>query len=333
MMVGLVWIGTVVFLLTYAAASAGAYGPQTFSSGRAMVAGSVVTTDAGDVVGVRVQLQPLVSGPVLIVYTDSFGHFSFQDVPPGNYAIVISVPGYHMVNRQVEVGEGSAFGLEFMLTPLNSGKAFSNGSTTVSVRQMLIPGKARKEFNKAVSSQEHGKTDDAIEHWQKSIKIFPQYAESYMQLSKVYANRGDFARATEAAIRAIGIDGKSADPYEFLGYVYLKEKDFPKARDAFANAVKLSDSDWFSQFWLGQLLLDERDAQGAYPHLRLASQLNPQIPEIEIALYDDLLMLDRPKEALVEIDDFLARFPNSPLAAKARVQRNQLARSLDGKQH
>jgi tetratricopeptide (TPR) repeat protein len=280
---------------------------------------------------VLVRLQQARGGLVQTTTTDTFGKFTFTGVPTGEYSIVIRAASYEPANWPVEVNTTPILGLMVTLRPVGPRVAqlgLANGAESVSVRQLLISGKALHEYQEAIESANRGKSDDAIKHWKKSIKIFPQFAESYMQLSKAYAIQGDFARATEAANRAIEIDGKSAAPYEFLGYVYLREKDFPKAEEAFANAVRLSDSRWLSQFWLGKILLREKDGQSAYPHLLRASQLNPGIPEVEIALYDNLLMLGRGKEALAEIDDFLARFPDSPLATKARAQRNRLVKVL-----
>ena len=215
------------------------------------------TTVASALPPVRVQLESRVGGPVHTVFSDDSGHFSFYGVPQADYVIVIDIPGYHTVNQPVEVGEASVVGLEVMLKLVDSrgtsGESSSNGSATVSVRQLRIPEKARKEFRKRIESQARGKTDEAIKHWEKSIQIYPQFAESYMELSKVYANRGDFAHATKAANRAVEIDGKDAAPYAYLGFVYLKAKKFAKAMEAFQNSVHFSDSLWFSQFWLGDL--------------------------------------------------------------------------------
>jgi tetratricopeptide (TPR) repeat protein len=245
---------------------------------------------------------------------------------------VIEVDGYETGTWPVEIGFGSLLGLTFSLTRSTSGsqpaKTSPKNSKTVSVRQLLIPKKAREEYQKAVESEAHGKTDEAVKHWKKSIKIYPQYAESYMQLSRIYADRGDFAGATAAAERAVAIDGKNTRSYTSLGYVYLKEKNIPKAKEAFEQAVRLSDADWFSQFWLGQILLVKKDPQAAYPHLLRASQLHPEMPDVYVLLYNDLLMLGRGKEALAQLDQFLKRFPGSPLAGKAREKRKALAKSL-----
>ena len=282
--------------------------------------------------GVPVQLQANEGGLAETANTDPSGHFTFGGLRPGSYTIVIKVDGYETGTWPVEIGYGSLLGLTFPLTPSTSGKGPAKtspkNSKTVSVRQLLIPKKAQKEYRKAVESEAHGKIDEAIKHWKKSITIYPKYAESYMQLSRVYANRGDFPGATAAAERAIAIDGKNARSYASLGYVELKEKNIPKAKEAFAHAVRLSGGDWFSQFWLGRILLVDKDPKDAYPHLLRASQLHPQIPDVYILLYNDLLMLGHRREALAQLDQFLKRFPKNPLAEKAREKRKVLANSL-----
>lgn len=304
----------------------------------AQVGGTVRTRLAGPLPMARVTLRSYSGGLPQSTLTDRFGQFSFDRVPVGSYEIVVRAFGYAPARRSIEVSAaGPMFGLFFTLRPTgnrnSAAKRSPNGSSVVSVRQLRIPGKARREYQEGLDCAARGKTGDAIKHWKKSIRIFPPYAESYMQLSKVYANRGDFADATSAANHAVQLDGKSADPYRFLGYVYVKEKRFPNAEAAFARAVRLSDSDWLSQFWLGKLLLEEKRARKAYPHLLRASQVNPEIPEIDIALYNDLLMLARPKGALARLDDFLNRFPKNPLAAVARAKRKQLRDALSNEKH
>ncbi len=300
--------------------------------GASQVSGSVSGEHGLPLRAARVQLQSVDGGFARTTYSDSSGHFSFDNVREGSYVVAIEASGYQTGTWSVQVGYTSLFGLSFSLVPKASGSTPAGtspkGSNTVSVRQLLIPRKARKEYQKAAESEARGKTGEAIRHWKKSIKIYPQYADSYMQLSRVYANQGDFASATAAAKRAVALDGNSADAYTYLGYAYLKDQDFPNAQKAFQHAVRLSNSDWFSQFWLGQLLLQQKDAQGAFPYLLRASQLNPGMPEVYVLLYNDLLTLGRRKDALAELDDFLKRFPKDPLAATVREKRKDLEKAL-----
>jgi TolA-binding protein len=331
-------------LLPFLLASVSGYGRSgagQFRGRRAwgiLVAGTLTSSKGSALSSVRVQLETAMGDFVQSTYTDSSGSFTFSGVKPGSYVIVVSARGYHAGSWPIQVNGANMVGLTFSLVPSTDdsplAKSAPKGSKTVSVHELLVPQKARKEYEKAVKSVAHGKTDEAIRHWKKSIEIYPQYAKSYMELSRVYAERGDFSEATKAARRAVALDGRSADPYVYLGYVYLKQKDYPKAQGAFATAVGISDSDWFSQFWLGALLLREhKDAKGAYPHLLRASRLNPKSQEVSIALYNDLLALGRGQEALAELDSFLKRFPKSPLAPKVREKRKSLKKSLAAEEH
>lgn len=286
----------------------------------------------------RVELQSTMGSFDLTAYTDSAGHFTFTSVPQGKYLVMIRAAGYETFNGPLDVGYGPTQSLVLTLRPLNLGQpreqAYAeNSGSTVSVRQLRIPDKARKEFRKGVESETHGKIDEAIKHWQRSIEIYPQFAESYMELSKVYAIRGDFDHAAEAAKSAISVDDKEAAPYAYLGFVYMKQKDIAKATKAFQDAVQLSDSNFFSQFWLGDLLLRQKNFEEAYTHLARAWQLKPDEPKVYLLLYNDLVLLGRGEEALAKIDDFLARFPNNPVATEAREKRDELAKSLQEGKH
>lgn len=281
---------------------------------------------------VRVELRTAAGAVFETVYTDHSGHFTFDNVPTGNYLLVVRVPGFEPYQQPVRVGFHPLLNMVVALTPTKfgqpRGRAAPGSASVVSVRQLLIPEKARDEYRKAVKSVHKGETEEAIKHWKKAIRIYPKYAESYIQLSRVYADRGDYANATEFANSAIDIDGTNADPYVVLGFIYLKEKDDAKALKAFQKAVRLSDTNWFSQLWLGKLLLGQQAAQDAYPHLLRASELKPDVPAVHLVLYNDLLMLGRNQEALAELDKFLERFPESPMANQVREKRDSLAKSL-----
>lgn len=282
---------------------------------------------------VRVELRTIGGAIFQTVYTDASGHFRFNNVPTGSYFVEIRMPGYEPVRQPIRVEFHPIINLVLTLKPTNfgqpKGQVATGSDSVVSVRQLLIPNKARDEYRKGAKNADQGKTEEAIKHWKKAIKIYPKYAESYMQLGRVYADRGEFDKATEFAYGAIDIDGRNADSYVVLGYVYLKAKDNANATKAFQKAVRLSDTNWFSQLWLGKLLLDQKEAQDAYPHLLRASELKPDMPTTYVILYNDLLMLHRTKDALATLDAFLERFPKNPLAKQVREKRKKLAKSLE----
>jgi tetratricopeptide (TPR) repeat protein len=296
------------------------------------ISGRVYASNGAPLASVRIRIDSLMRGAVAITYTGVSGSFSFGNLPAGSYVLVIEAPGYRPVRRPIEVGDLPAVGLEIRLMPEARG-AEPYAIRPVSVRQLLIPDKARKEYRKGRKAQARGKTDEAIRHLEKAIEIHPDYAESFMQLGKIFADRSDFARALEAAKRAVVIDDRNADGYNCLGYVYMKKKEYPKARKAFEKAIELLEPNWYAHLELGRLLLREKEVAEARPHLARAHELHPTLANVHLLLYNDLVLLGRKQEALAEIDEFLTLFPKDPRIPKIRQVREALAKSLGVRKH
>lgn len=331
------WLVVSFFLASTVALAHAGSGQFVGARPGVLVSGSV-SDDRGNPVSVaRVALEDSVGDFVQSSVTDSSGSFFFTNVRTGNYQIVINASGYEPGSWPVQVGFSPVIGLTFNVTSLPSSSDSEENSpgraSTVSVNELLIPKKARKEFEKGMASEARGKTNEAIEHWKTSIKIYPRYAESYMELSWVYAHRGKSDLATKAAGEAVALDGTNPVAYNYLGYAYARAGKVPQAEAAFEKAVGISNTDWFGHFALGQLLYQQHDAQGAYPHLLAASQLRPQVPEVHILLYNDLLVLGRKRAALAQLDYFLKTFPKDPMTGTVQKTREILEKSLADNTH
>lgn len=296
------------------------------------IQGTVRSSDGRPLAGISVKLQSVKSGFIGDGLTDKEGSFSFFDLAPGSYTILIAAQGFQPLRRFVRLDDHPAGDLYLVLKPMGS-EGVAKDSYTVSVRQLQIPEKARREYRKALESLERGKTDEAIRHWNKSIAIYPRLLESYLQLSKVYLRRKDLSRALGMAQKAVAIEPRNANALSILGYVYLQREEYPRSKQAFLESIKASPSDWLPHFWLGWLLLQEKKPQAAYPHLVLARQLRPLEPAVYVLLFNSLLELGRQKEAIKQLDYFLAHFPDNPMAAKVRRKRDTVRKSLGARTH
>lgn len=284
----------------------------------------------GDPAGmIPVRLDTATGAMAASVSTDDSGSFTFRNLPFGSYEVVIAQPGYHPLRVAVAGQNFPVGGLMLTLVPYKPSVSPAQPTgPTISVDQLRVPEKAHQELVRGQKSLEGGKSADAVVHLQKAVTIDPQYAWAFMLLAAAYADQGVFSRADSAIHQALQLDPDNAHGYAYLGYVYDKEGHSAQARQAFERSIHLLDEDWYAHLELARLLLREHEPAAAYPHLLRAHQLHPQLASVHLLLYDDLILLGKKQEALAELDDYLARFPNSPETPKIRQMRVSLAQSL-----
>ena len=203
--------------------------------------------------------------------------------------------------------------------------AGSAASAAMLKKQAPVPPKAIEQYNKGLQDLDQGKASDAESAFKKAVKIYPEFANSYLRLSAIYADQNRFPDAEEAIHHAEAIDKGNPDNYAYLGYLYMKQKQPDKAQQSFEKSIQVAPNDWFAQLELGRLVYDQKDYAGALPHLELAHKLHPQVASVHLLLYDDLIRLNKRKDALAELDDFVARFPKSREAAQMKKVRPALA--------
>lgn len=291
-------------------------GQVRFDDGRPAAGALVrVLSDEGEVLGEE--------------QTDTAGRFSFTSLQRGNDTVVASLAGYRTASRFVSYSEGSLGTIELTLVR-DSSAAGGNSSAlgTISVRDLQVPEKARREYEQGVRSLSRKKNEEARKHFETAIRIDPKFGDGYRQLGLLLAEQGEFPRAEKMLEKAIQINGKDSSAYGYLGYAYQKSDQLGEAEQAYQQSVRLSDANWLAQMGLGQVLVDEKRPTEALAHLRRAQQTHPQEPSIYLLVYNTLIFLDRGPDALRELDDFLARFPKDPVAPKLREVRKGLAQAV-----
>jgi tetratricopeptide (TPR) repeat protein len=295
----------------------------------ASIEGQVSLPDGSPAPYVYLRLEPEGAGGMLqSASTDSSGNFSFSGATVGsNYNITGSVPGFQPVSKLVMItGQLSYVNITLIALPGTNAAA----SAAMLKKQAPVPPKAIEQYNKGLQDLDQGKASDAESAFKKAVKIYPEFANSYLRLSAIYADQNRFPDAEDAIHHAEAIDKGNPDNYAYLGYLYMKQKQPDKAQQSFEKSVQMAPNDWFAQLEMGRLLYDQKGYKDALPHLELAHKLHPQAASVHLLLYDDLIRLNDRKGALAELDDFVARFPNSHEAAQMKKVRPALAAAAAG---
>lgn len=291
---------------------------------KATIEGKVTLPNGNPAFPVYLQLEfEAAGGMVKSASTDSSGDFSFSGAIIGqNYMVTGAVDGFQPINKLVMV-TGDFTYVTITLVPL-PGKKAAAGIVKLNKRDS-IPAKAQEQFDKGLKSMDQGKASDAEKDFQNAIKIDPKLAPAFLRLSVIYADQKHFPEAEKAIHRAMAIDKDSPENYAYYGYLYMKEGQPEKAQQSFEKSVHIAPNDWFAQLEMGRLLYNQQSYPGALPHLEIAHKLHPALASANLLLYDDLIRLGRDKEALAELDDFVARFPKSKEATQMRKVRPTLA--------
>ena len=85
------------------------------------------------------------------------------------------------------------------------------------------------------------KFDEAIQHFEASIKIFPENPNTHNNLGTVHAIRGDFGKAEAYFAKAVSIQPTYYDARQNLGVAYMRLGKLDEAEKELGQAVKIAE--------------------------------------------------------------------------------------------
>ncbi|MBI4446968.1 MAG: tetratricopeptide repeat protein [Acidobacteria bacterium] len=195
----------------------------------------------------------------------------------------------------------------------------------------LDPKLAAARYNLALIYIRQKNLDRALFHLEKLNQLSPQDPHGYLLRAGVLIERGQFEPALQHLQHVIEIDPENVDAWEYLGNVYRQQERLDEALEAFDRMLKLRPSSTTGHFELGMtyyamgryqealahleqhLAVKPDDFQAHYvagvlsvqagnrdsalEHFLQAEHRNPSDPDLNEALGNLLLDLNRPLEA------------------------------------
>ena len=160
---------------------------------------------------------------------------------------------------------------------------------TISLREMSIPDKARKAYNKGVQQFNANDWSKSILNAQRAIKFAAAFYEAYNLLGLAEASLESWDPAEAAYRRSIELSGDTyAAPHFGLGMVLAQRKQFVEAEATIREGLRL----------------DPADAKG-HSSLAVVQYLLGRFPEAERSAREAILYestYSRPYLLLAEID-------------------------------
>jgi tetratricopeptide (TPR) repeat protein len=119
------------------------------------------------------------------------------------------------------------------------------------------------------------KIEEAIEAYEKAIKIEPEYAEAHNDLGLIYEENGEYKRAVLSYKAAIRINPDYADAYNNLGLVYGKMDDYEREKEAYIETLRIVPDSAVANYNIAFTYRKMKDFKNSLKHYEKAIELAP----------------------------------------------------------
>jgi tetratricopeptide (TPR) repeat protein len=275
--------------------------------------------------------------PMSKAYCDDQGRFGFYSLVANEYRVSVDDDAYEPTSATAEVNpETSPVNfVQLMLVPkANSKKDPLNGRVQGSNPYLIdpaeynqqFPKKTLKEFDKGVEADRQGKTDEAIQHYEKALSFSPNYYPAHNNLGSVYLARQNFDAAQTQFEEAVKANQNDVEGYFNLANVLLLTQRYTAAEREIEEGLQRRPDSAFGLFLQGLLYSHTNRPELAEKSLQSAVRLDPKMQQGYLQLVNLYIKQKRVPEAISQLEAYVKAFPDSSYSPKAR----ELLKRLQG---
>ena len=276
---------------------------------------------------VAVKLKSHAAGIFRSILTDLEGHFEVKSLPPSTYEIVVDEPGYEQAQASTQL-DGSSSELVLYLksssvprTPLDA--------YAVSVRELKIPSKARREYEKGLGSLAKKDIAGSLMHFTKASEAFPDYYEAYYHVGVAETKLGHKDEARRAFQKAIDLSGGRYAWAEFgFGYLLYLEGKSEEAVTIIRRGLEADESSPVGYLVLGMALLRLNRLDEAEKSAHEALLRKPNFAQAYLVLADVYACRHEYRAQMQDLDVYLKLEPNGEESEHVRQARVVVLRIL-----
>jgi tetratricopeptide (TPR) repeat protein len=273
--------------------------------------------------------------PIASAYTDDRGSYGFYNLVANQYRVTVNDDAYEQVSITSDLNpDFSTTNLvQITLIPRPNAKKDPlpgrvQGSNPYLIDPAeyyrLFPKKTVKEFEKGVDADQKGKSDNAIEHYEKALSYSPDFYPAHNNLGSIYLARRNFDAAQAQFETALKTNQNDVEAYFNLANVLLTTKRYSDAEREINEGLKRRPDSAFGHFLQGLLYSRTGHPEQAEKSLQGALQLDPKMPQAYLQLVNLYLQQKRTPEAIAQLEAYLKVFPDSAFSPKARESLKRL---------
>ena len=260
------------------------------------------------------------------VFTDSNGQYTFSGLPNGTYWVVVEAKDYRpvrqyvMLDLRIHPKAQANIALELLERDAQKQNQIIAGSTSsyeVSAKSPDRPfdPKAVREFEKGNRKQRSGDFDAAVSHYQKALRIEPDFYPALNNLGAVFERKKDHAQAESLLSKSLQVNPQDGEAHINLGHVLYEEGRFQAAAERLDEGLKRSPRSSVGHFLLGCSYLKLGDLPKAESNLKEAYSLDPAgMARARLELANVYLRRRDMPAASAELESYLEANPSDPQA-------------------
>ena len=237
----------------------------------------------------------------------------------------VSVAGYEPLTREI-TDPGDITGIDAGTLQLHRVAGVEGSS--ISVTSLLVPGNARKEFEKGASDLRSNHQASATQHLEKAVSEYDKYAAAWNLLGGIYTSSGDKEKANNAYAKAIASDPQYIPPYVGLAALQLQDEEYTNAVETAGKALALDPRIGTASFVqaaadlrLNRLEDAEKSAKNA------EKQPHQNIPQVHALLAQIFLEKQDQANAAAEMRAYLKEAPQGNFAAEIKKNLDEIDKS------
>ena len=233
----------------------------------------------------KVRLENPNSGSGRAVFADSNGSFSFRNLEPGSYTIVVDGgTDYETVRESVLIDDprqrtvGVAAIPRSIMVPIylqlkRSGAPNREDSRVINAVLAVVPASARALYLQGLELAKTGDRKGAIEKLKAAVQLYPEFALALNELGVQYLKLGQPEKAAEVLSSAVRLDPDGFIPRLNYGISLLEIKDFAAAENHLRLALKKNADAPTAHLYLAITLINQRRYDESEEELKSAVRL------------------------------------------------------------
>jgi tetratricopeptide (TPR) repeat protein len=272
-------------------------------------------------------------GPSLQTFTNDLGRYEISNVPRGRFwltALNRSDPDQFSDPVEFETSRSAPSRLLiniYLRTGVKIEPSSRERSTviTLTAAAQHVPKPARKAFERAQKYRSKNQREKALESYSRSIDIFPTYIQAYAERGHLRIATMQVEEAVADFSHALALDNSCEAALRGLGICKFQQENYEGAIEYFERAIAASPRNAVNHLFSGvcHSQLGRHNVAKAALEKALAIDSTGAV-RAHVHLANLWIKENRPREAITELEDYLAAVPNAPDAEKQRAILKQL---------